>query len=617
MCRLIGEYRLNSELTGRDVFVRLTQQSKPGGPDDTDFYQDSRVQFGFNRLAILDLSDTGRQPMVSSSGRYTVVFNGEIYNFNKLRSRLKSYTSFKGTGDTETLVHCIDEWGVEEAIKQLDGMFAIAVYDKKRDCISLIRDFAGIKPLFYGLNSRGLVFASQYNQVASHPWFSDEGINDEVLSLYLRMHYVPAPYGMLDNTFQVLPGEIITINNQGSVAKNRYWELPVDVEADILEQSAAIHHLKTELNTSVRNQLISDVPLGAFLSGGIDSALICNFASQNITNKLSTCTIGSDSKTHDETYDAGIVAKALGAEMNIEIMNSSSALSIIDNAFDALSEPFADFSIIPTYLVSKLAREKVTVALSGDGGDELFFGYERFGSVTKNHEYLRYPYYMKYLLYGTDKVLFKNRHVNSGVLFNKSGVAHRELHSRFKGDRLLSVFPGYNKTVVDSGFGVYDYKNGVDEVKLLNSMRYAEFYGMMQKTLRKVDQASMGVGLEVRVPFLSKQFIEASLKVSPYLSFGSGKKKDILKVLLKDQIPEVRITEQKRGFTIPLTKWINEDLKEYFDDTLMSTSSAQTFGFNKKGIENLLKTHHTKEADVKWPLFTLLSLFKWKEKNQI
>jgi asparagine synthase (glutamine-hydrolysing) len=554
--------------------------------------------------------------MISPSGRYVTVFNGEIYNYRLLRHKLKVYNKFKGTGDTETLVHCFDEWGVEKTVDMLDGMFAIAIFDNKTDKLFLTRDFAGIKPLYFGKNENGVVFASQYDQIAGHNWFKSEKVDNKVLSLYLKMHYVPAPYALLTNTYQVMPGEIVTVSNTGHIEKKRYWELPVSTGYLYSDKEQAVEFLTEELNRTVKSQLRSDVPLGAFLSGGIDSALICSFATENIAEKLSTFTIGSDSKKHDETEDARIVAEAINATVHLEKMDSRYALKMIDESFDSVSEPFADFSIIPTYLVSKLSRKDVTVTLSGDGGDELFFGYERFESVAKNISYANYPYFLKYLMYGTDKVLFQNKHLNSGVLFDTQGDAHRGLHSRFKNGLLKNVHPAYDDEIVRSGFGVYNYSNSKDVEELLNKMRYAEFYGMMQKTLRKVDQASMGVGLEVRVPFLSKQFIEASIKISPFLSFGNGKKKEILKELLRRRIPQARITEEKRGFSIPLSRWINEDLKVYFDDVLLSDSMINHFGFNRNGIEQLLKMHHDDGVDLKWPLFTILSLFKWKERIQ-
>jgi len=612
MCRLLGEYRLKGTLTDMDRFNTLALLSKKGGPDDTSFYRDNVVQFGFNRLAILDLSEHGKQPMISPSGRYVVVFNGEIYNHLTLKQQLQKYTEFKGTSDTETITHCFDEWGIEFTVEKLDGMFAIAVFDKEVQSVSLIRDFAGIKPIYFGLNKYGLVFSSQFDQVAKHDWFKYETIDADVLSIYLKMHYIPAPLSLLTNTHQVLPGEIVKVDREGSIHRKRYWELPLNAESSIEQEEEALALIGKELNESVNSQLASDVPLGAFLSGGIDSALICNYANKNFKGQLNTFTIGSESKKHDESEDALKVAGMLDSMSHVKYMSSKEALNVFDEALNSLTEPLADISILPTYLVCKEARKVMTVALSGDGGDELFFGYDRYRSVLKNHKQVELPYLLKYLMYGTDKVIFNNRHINSGILFKKSSSAHQHLHSRFAEDKLQKVFPDSFNHELD-GFGVYHYPNTKSSDELLKSMRYAEFYGMMQKTLRKVDRASMGVGLEVRVPYLSKSFIEASLKVSPRLGYGDGRKKLILKQLLKNQLSQVKISDEKKGFSIPLRQYINQDLKEYFNDILSTQSYIDKFGFNKSGINTLLEEHYTNKSDNKWALFTILSLFKWQE----
>lgn len=616
MCRLIGEYRLGGNFTNKKEFENLTSLSKKGGPDDTGFYINDKVQLGFNRLSILDLSQLGHQPMVSPDKRYVVVFNGEIYNHKQLRARLKKYNNFKGTSDTETLVNCFEEWGVYKTANQLDGMFAIAVYDNYEKRLVLLRDFAGIKPLFYGVNKNGVAFASQYNQITRHPWFSNASVNNQNLSLYLKMHYVPAPYGLHENTFQVLPGQMVIFKDSVVPEKKFFASLPFGKIGTYKVNDDALSYLDVNLNDSVKNQLEADVPLGAFLSGGVDSALICNYAVKNIKSRLNTFTIGSDSKKHDESEDAKKVADLLNANFNLDIMNSTLASEIIDDVFNILGEPLADYSIIPTYLVSKFAVKELTVALSGDGGDELFYGYERFESVIKNRNVVNSPYMTKYLLYGLDKVFFKNKHINSGVVYKSLAYAHQNLHSRFTNEDMKMVYPDYNGELFDSGFGVYDYENTKDIDSVLLNMRKAEFYGMMQKTLRKVDMASMGVGLEVRVPFLSKDFINAALDISPKLSYQYGRKKIMLKKLLSTQLPEINSGETKRGFTIPLRKWIQEDLKEYFFDTLNTQSLQQTYGFKNSGINKLLTDHINNNKDNKWALFTILSLFKWHQLNQ-
>ena len=368
---------------------------------------------------------------------------------------------------------------------------------------------------------------------------------------------------------------------------------------------------------AVKSELISDVPLGAFLSGGIDSPLTCYYAQQCMDKPLKAVTIGSDS-AYDESGLAKQYGDFIGLNHTIKQMNSSDALSTIDDVMASLTEPFADFSIIPTYQVSKLARKQVTVALSGDGGDELFFGYERFWSVAKNRKVQHLPYRLKYLMYGMDKLCCNNSHINSAALFTNQGRAHMGLHSRFAEQILNELAPDLQNMTYPSGYDVYNYPATSNESELLQYMRHAEFYGMMQKTLRKVDRASMANSLEVRVPFLKKSFIEASLKIDPFLSYGpnqgkNSNKKVLLKNLLKRNLQGSPIDDIKRGFAIPLADWLRHDLKDTFENLLLDRGLNQYFGFDSRATSEMLQKHSNRENDNKWPLFTLYSLFKWKQ----
>ncbi len=615
MCGIFGEFTTGPKLLEKEDFLAINALSQLRGPDSHGHFTDHQhVQLGFNRLAILDLSTNGDQPMHSPSGRYSIVFNGEIYNHLDIRSRMSDANySFRGTSDTETIVTAIDHFGLLNTIEMLDGMFGMAIYDHSETSLHLVRDFAGIKPLHYGIYNNHLVFASQYDQVTKHPNFRSQEIDPAVLKLYLRQHFVPAPLGIMKNTYQVLPGEIITINNDFKVKKRRYWEFPSFIEPTIFEEKKALGHLEQSLNQAVGDELLSDVPLGAFLSGGIDSPLICHYAQLNFPNQLKAFTIGSDSAIHDESDDARKYGDFIGVELMVRKMDSKQAMNALERTMDSLKEPFADPSIIPTYLVSKLAREQVTVALSGDGGDELFFGYERFWSLAKNKNLFKYPYPLKYLLYGADKLLTSNKRVNSNILFPTNGEGHFIMHSRSSAQLVNELFPDLENIDLPDAFKVYDYNITDGEANLLGKMRQAEFYGMMQKTLHKVDRASMANSLEIRVPFLKKSFIEASFQIDPYLSYGPNKKKELLKLLLKAKFPNAPIDNRKRGFSIPLDKWIREGLKQPFEDTLLGENKMlQSLDVNKTGLENMLSSHLLNEKDNKWPLFTIYSLLKWK-----
>lgn len=607
MCGFLAEYDSTSALTHKHQFVELLDLSKKRGPDSQGYWSTGTVQLGFNRLAIMDLSEAGNQPMSSPNKRFTLVFNGEIYNHIQLRKQL-SFSNFRGNSDTETITACLEEWGINKTVAALDGMFAMTIYDHNQKSVTLVRDFAGIKPLFYGWNGKKLVAASQYDQIVQHPSFKNTGVNESVLKLYLQQHFVPAPFGLYNQTHQLHPGEMITFYPNGEKTHFRYWELSDELDFSISDSKQAENDISDTLNSCVKDQMLSDVPLGAFLSGGVDSPLVCAYATKHHKD-LTVYSIGSDSKMHDESERAQQFAEALNLKQSIWKLDAKEMISYWHEATAALHEPLADFSILPTYLVSKLAKNNVTVALSGDGGDELFFGYERFWSIGKNIKYQHYPSMVRKSIYGFDKYISKSKKVNSVLITDAQSKAHEGLHSRFQKKCLDTVAPDLKDINLPEEWKVYDYKNCKDERDLMAKMRKAEFYGMMQKTLRKVDLASMENSLEVRVPFLQKKMIEASLQIDPMLSYGNGNKKQILKNMLHTQIPQMQDDNVKRGFSIPLSDWIRADLKGVFETTLLE-GNLSNFGFDKKILQNMLKTHHSKEQDLKWPLFTLFALAK-------
>ena len=619
MCGILGELTFTGNQTEKSKFLKLLSLSKNRGPDNSGYYSNNKnFQAGFNRLSVLDPSQYGNQPITSHGGRYVMVYNGEVYNYKDIKDSLliKGY-KFLGTGDSEVIINAFEEYGIENTIELLDGMFSIGLFDKKSECLYLIRDFAGIKPLFYGFDDKKLVFASQYDQIAVHPNFIDNNIDLSVLKLYLIQHFIPAPFGIINKTFQVRPGEYVIFNKTGIKTKKRYWKLPNKIDSLIYDENEALSVINNALHSSVKSQLTSDVPVGAFLSGGIDSPLICYYANKILDGNLMAFTIGSDSVVHDETKISKKYAKLIGLHQFVEELNSKKVADVFNEISTSITEPFADFSIIPTFIVSKIAKQHITVALSGDGGDELFFGYERFWSIAKNLNIQNLSYFTKYILYGFDKIFFNNDNFNSNALFVNQGMAHFNLHSRFLKKDLKDIAPHLQNIVIPDEYSVYNYPNQKNKLSLLNNMRLAEFYGMMQKTLRKVDIASMANGLEVRLPFLKKSFIEASLTLNPFLSYGPNKgkllrQKVILKSLLKSNIPKSPIGSVKRGFSIPLTQWLKDDLKDHFNDILLENNSIEFFSMNKNSIENLVKNHLASKADNKWPIFTLYSLFSWK-----
>lgn len=603
MCGLLGQF--NQLPLSPPDFHAILSLGRHRGPDQTGYWEDGEVQLGFNRLAILDLSAAGHQPMVSPGGRFMVVFNGEIYNHLAFRKALPEY-KYKGSSDTETITYALEVWGIEKTVNALDGMFAIAIFDKEAKALYLVRDFAGIKPLFYGQKGRAVVFASQYDQIIKHPEFKSASIRADVLKLYLEQHFIPAPFGLHHGTGQVLPGEILRFDVDGNKTSIRYWELPAHGTGLITDKEEAIRHIRHALDSCVKDQLVADVPVGAFLSGGIDSPLICNSAVKHKPD-LQVFSMGSDSTVHDELGRAKAFAEVMRLKQDVWELDAKEMMNYWADAMKSIHEPFADFSILPTFLVSKLARKKVSVSLSGDGADELFFGYERFWSIGKNIKYQHWPLLARKAIYGFDKYTTGNRKINSVLITKSQAFAHQGLHSRFNKNWLQKIAPDLNNIKLPDAFDNYHYPDTRDERVLIGNMRKAEFYGMMQKTLRKVDLASMQNSLEVRVPFLQKKFIDAAMQIDPLLSYSGGNKKQVLKDMLLQEFPDMPDDNIKRGFSIPLTKWIREDLRPVFEEKLLC-GHYSSYGFETSAIEEMLRSHIKGEKDYKWPLFTLYAL---------
>ncbi len=614
MCGILGEYSPKSRLLPIEKFKKILGYSKSRGPDGSSIISTSgKIRFGFNRLSILDLSNQAAQPIWSPSGRYLIVFNGEVYNHMELRRKLGEFgKEIQSNGDTVSLAYLIDKWGVLKSIKMLEGMFAIGVWDKQEKYLFLARDFAGIKPLFYGYNRRGLVFASQYNQISNHPFFKHEKINHSVLKLYICQHFIPPPFGLLKNTFSVFPGEIVRLGKNGDLFKTRYWTFP-KYDNSSTSYNEAKDFIESGIHESVREQLIADVPVGAFLSGGVDSPLICKYAKKYIDGVFNTYSIGSNSSIHDETHQANAYSKELKAEHHIEKMTSKNSIEFLDNVLRNSGEPLGDSSILPTWKLSNIASSKVTVILSGDGADELFFGYERFQSIAKNHWLWNYPFYLRYLIRGFDRLIFNDKYINECVLSSSPGKSHFGLHSRQSTKFYNELVPALGNIDFPKNYNLYEYSNPKTKNELLHMIREAEFYGMLQKTLTKVDRASMANSIEVRVPFLKKDFVEKVVKMGISVHSPMEKRKKILYDLLIKSFPNIKPQPNKKGFSIPLSSWIRKKFKTQFYEKLLDKNFCNSYGINIKKMEMTLNEHVSNKYDYKWPLFTLYSLSVWND----
>jgi len=626
------------------------------GPDDAGTWinEENGVAFGHQRLSIIDLSSAGHQPMVSPCGRFTTVFNGEIYNHLQLRDKLNTSAnkqSWKGHSDTETLVTAFSQWGIEKTLQQLVGMFAIAVWDFKEKRLFLIRDRFGEKPLYYGWSNGVFLFGSELKALQKYKRFSNQ-IDRGALSLYMKYMYVPTPYSIFRDIYKLEPGCILQIDkgtkpptlplfapfrDQG-INIAQWYSISNMAQAGqknlITDQNDAVDLIEKTLLESVRSQLISDVPLGAFLSGGIDSSVITALMQKVCKDPVKTFTIGFEESSFNEAIYAKEVSRHLGTEHHELYVTSSDAFKVIPHLPTLYDEPFADSSQIPTYLASKLARESVTVSLSGDAGDELFGGYNRYLWGSRVWNKVRW---MPLIVRQTLGVAINKISVNTwdsigNSLPNSSRVslmgdkAHRMAH-RLKNVKSLDdvyhslVTEGYKEdglvvndkaaliTKLDNNdivSGIVDFEH---RMMLLDSLTY-----LPDDILTKVDRAAMGVSLETRIPFLDYRVAELAWRLPLDTKINNGETKWPIRQVLYKYVPKVLIERTKAGFAIPVGQWIRGPLREWAADLLNEERIRREGYFNPELVQQLWQQHLSGKYDWTPRLWAILMFQAWLDK---
>jgi len=618
MCGICGIYRTEprEEAGSRQAVRAMTRLMVRRGPDDEGYWDDGRCFFGFRRLAILDLTVAGRQPMMSGDGRSVIVFNGELYNFRELRRELeKTGIRFRSRSDTEVALEALNRWG-ERAIERFNGMFGLAWYQVQERRLVLARDHAGIKPLFYrvGPAAGQISFASQLNCLILPEAGGVPPLREDALGLYLRLNYFPWPYTLYKDIHQLPPGHLLVAEADGSLRCRAWWRLPEEpMPAAEQDERVLDEGLAAAIDRAVRRQRIADVPVGIFLSGGVDSPLVAAVARQQCGRELKTFTIGVDGWKQDESSDARRYAEVLEVTHRLLRISEGEVLALVDEAAQAQTEPFADYSMLPTMLVSRFARAEVVVALSGDGGDELFFGYERPFSLGRNGLDFRYPHWLRRGLYlGGRLGLLPKR--SGAIVHDSPGQYYFAVNSRFGEGFLRQLPPSVARLPWD--FRLYEFRAGVDYKSLANFSRRVEFYGQLQMVLRKVDMASMHYSLEVRVPLLDREVIDASLAYDGAAELKSGRRKRALRRLLARHVGEDAIPEAKRGFGVPLGQWFRGALRERVEEELLGTGGWVAPLLGRRVVEAMWREHVNGQRDHKWALYSLLALEWWKRVHE-
>lgn len=653
MCGLAGF--LSSMPFGNDeghaIVSNMTSRISHRGPDDAGEWidPDDGIALGHRRLSVLDLSPAGHQPMVSSCGRFVIAFNGEIYNHLELRTELQlsgHAPLWRGHSDTETLLAGFAAWGVRATLKRSVGMFAIALWDKSERALILARDRFGEKPLYYGWAGKGdsqaLVFGSELKSLRVYPGF-DNPVDRSVLSLYFQYCTVPAPYSIYENVFKLLPGHMLFINSRDlgkrKVSDESYWQLSDAVRQGqanpVKDEIEAVSLLDSTLREVVSLQAVADVPLGAFLSGGVDSSTIVALMQSQSILPVQTFTIGFNEAEFDESPHALAVARHLGTKHHEIRVTSDDALSVIPLLPKLYDEPFADSSQIPTYLVCKAARQNVTVALSGDAGDELFGGYNRYfwaERIWKRTDYLA-PFFRQRLAAGIQHVPIEVWNTAGGLLPGRKGIAHLGVKLHKLAHRLKTVKNAddlYRSLVIEWPHESGLVKNAnrlptqLDDFTHVSGLNDIEHRMMMWDSitylpddiLSKVDRAAMGVSLETRVPFLDHRVAELAWRLPLHMKIRGTEGKWALRQVLYKYVPRDLIERPKVGFGIPVGQWLRGPLRDWAE-TLLDEKRLDREGYlNSKPIREIWVQHLTGRYDWTVRLWTVLMFQAWLEENR-
>jgi asparagine synthase (glutamine-hydrolysing) len=650
MCGIVGFYT-NSMLKSNHIITMMSKKMFHRGPDDSGSWYDltTRIAFGHQRLSILDLSKAGHQPMHSSSGQFVITYNGEIYNHLEIRkelNRINFNIKWQSNSDTETLLESLECWGIEVALKKLDGMFAFGVWDKKNHCLTLARDRIGEKPLYYGWQGKGenktFLFGSELKALKAHPDFNGE-INRNSIALQLRYNCIPDPYSIYKDIYKLLPGHYLQLS-ENYLKKNLlsdpkpYWslsEIAVNGRENQLKigEAEIKKELEQHLQSSIKKQMISDVPLGVFLSGGIDSSTVVALMQSQSSLPVNTFTIGFSENGYNEAVYANKIAQHLGTNHTELYVSSKTAMDVIPKLSDIYDEPFSDSSQIPTFLVSQLAKQHVKVALSGDGGDELFCGYNRYTISKKFWNILQLtPLALrKILASGIQSISTQNwnkiskflpglgQYTNFGDKIHK-GANVLDTKTKFElYHKLCSHWHNpteavINSEILDTLFNKFYFEikrlNGQEQMMALDLATY-----LPNDILVKLDRAAMSSSLETRVPLLDHKLIEYVWKIPHSLKFRNGQGKWILRQILNQYIPKNLTERPKMGFGVPLDAWLRGPLRDWAENLLNEKRLIQEGYFNPKPIRDKWAEHLSEKRNWQYDLWNVLMFQAWIDTN--
>jgi asparagine synthase (glutamine-hydrolysing) len=641
MCGIAGFWSRSSAHDARAVTTEMTDAIRYRGPDDSGCWVDASagIALGHRRLSIIDLSPEGHQPMPSASGRWVMAFNGEVYNFEEIRRQLPD-CRWRGHSDTEVMLEAIDTWGLEAAVRRFLGMFAFALWDRQEQKLHLVRDRLGIKPLYYGWSGNTFLFASELKALRAHPDFCPR-INRDALALYVRHNYIPAPHSIYEGVYKLPPGAILTLPGwDARPSPQPYWSVrEVAFEGShhplSLPDGEAVDQLEQLLRDAVRLRMVADVPLGAFLSGGVDSSVVVALMQSLSSRPVKTFSIGFYEEEYDEAKCAAAVARHLGTDHAELYVTPAEAMAVIPRLPEMFDEPFADSSQIPTFLVSQLARREVTVSLSGDGGDELFAGYTRYPWTLKTCQALRRiprpvraaaARTMSAIPISAGNALFsllnpvlprRYRQVRGGDKLHKlanilgsarPGEVYKRALTHWSQPDAVVCGGSEPRTVVTDETRWADVGTFLQQMMFIDQVSY-----LPDDILTKVDRASMAVSLEARVPLLDHRVVEFAWRVPDNLKLRDGATKWLLRQVLDRYVPRHLIERPKMGFGVPIGHWMRGPLRDWAEDLLSEARLNAEGVFATALVRQVWEDHLGGSRNWQYPLWDILMFQAWSQ----
>ena len=607
MCGICGYYGIKDSETIK-VMTKLLEHR---GPDNFGYFTDDKVSLGHRRLSIIDLSEKGKQPMSNEDGSIWVIYNGEIYNFKELREELeKKGHKFKSNTDTETIIHAYEEYG-KDCLQKFNGMFSFCIYNSNKKELFLARDRLGKKPLYYYWNGKEFIFASELKSILATNFFKKE-LDYTSLDSFLSYNYIINPKTPFKNIYKLPPAHYLIIKNN-NLEINSYWDLRFKEENK--SKKEYMSELISLLEDSVKIRQISDVPIGAFLSGGLDSSLIVSLMSRIHSEPIKTFTIGFENEKFDETKYAKIVAQHCNTD-HTEFKVDVDCINVLPKIIWGFDEPYSDLSAIPIYYLNEKANGKVKVILTGDGGDELFAGYKRYLPYTFDKYYYKFPHVIRKNL--TLKILNKQKHKNNRynlLKYSQKYISTSDLPEDQRHTERMNWFSDLNKEIFTNSFKSkienHDpfeiYRNNIKQFDQLGKMQYLDIKSFLcDDILMKSDRMAMAHSIEIRSPILDFRIAELASKVPAKYKLKGLKVKHILSETAKPFLPKETIDRKKQGMWMPLNDWIKKDLSDILEKTFVNLDKRDLL--KKEYMDKMLKTHLENKSDYSVQLWSLINL---------